>query len=279
MFVETAKRHPEALYFVITFLISWGGCLPVFLPVFLHGTSLEIEDLFVPGMFIVGGPFLTGLLMTSFVGGRAGLRELFGRMFKWNVGARWYAPILIFPILLFLTGYILSKTVSPELAPTFFAPGIIMGLVAGFLEEVGWMGFAYPMMRSKMGVFRATMWLAFIHALWHFLPDFLNNYGTRGLYWVPYFIGFFVFVMGLRVLIVWVYENTESLLLAQLMHASSTGFYGILVPTDLSPQNWAIFSCVYAVLLSACALLVLVKYGRNFKGIVGDVNGKRGRKK
>ena len=240
--MEFLKQKSVGLYFLVTFLISWGGCLPVFLPVFLHGASLEIEDLFLPGIFIVGGPFFTGLLMTWIVGGGSGLRELFSRMLKWNVGARWYAPILIFPVLLFLTAYFLSLVVSPELRPNFFAPGIIMGLVAGFFEEVGWMGFAYPAMRKKMSVFRATMWLAFLHALWHFLPDFLNNYGARDWYWIPYFAGFFVFVMALRVLIVWVYENTESLLLAQLMHASSTGFYGILIPVDLSPLNWAILS-------------------------------------
>jgi membrane protease YdiL (CAAX protease family) len=125
----------------------------------------------------------------------------------------------------------LSVWVSPELSPIFLTPGIVMGLLAGLVEEVGWMGFAYPMMQLNRSILRTGIYLGLLHALWHIVPDFLGNYNALGGYWLPYFLGFTVFVVALRVLIVWVYANTGSLLLAQLMHASSTGFFVILIPT------------------------------------------------
>jgi membrane protease YdiL (CAAX protease family) len=137
-----------------------------------------------------------------------------------------------------------------------------MGLLAGLIEEVGWMGFAYPLMRAKQGVLRAAIALGLLHALWHIVPNFLGSYHGLGGYWLLSFAGSFVFITALRILIVWVYENTQSLLLAQLMHASSTGFYAVLIPTAVAPANWALFTWVYAAVLTAAAALVVALYGR-----------------
>lgn len=254
-------RHPVGMYFWSAFAISWLGSVLVAGPFFLRGESLELDDLLLVGILVVAGPFFAGLAMSYLVDGRGGLRNLLGRMAKWQVGGRWYGALLIFPILLLAVSLSLSTWVSPELRPIFFTPGIMMGLVAGSIEEVGWMGFAYPMMRSKWSILRASIYLGVLHALWHIVPDFLGNYHALGGYWFPYFMGFSVFVIALRVLIVWVYANTGSLLLAQLMHASSTGFFAILIPTDLAPANWAIFFCVYAVVLSAAAMVIVARNG------------------
>jgi membrane protease YdiL (CAAX protease family) len=260
---DYARRHPVGAYFCLAFVISWGGGLLTGGPIFFRGESAELHDVLAIGILVIAGPFVAGLAMTYFVNGRPGFRDLFARMVRWRVGGGWYAALLIFPILLLAVSLALSAWVSPELSPIFFAPGIVMGLLAGSIEEIGWMGFAYPMMRSKRSILRTSIYLGFLHALWHILPDFLGNYNALDGHWLPYFAGFFVFVMALRVLIVWVYENTKSLLLAQLMHASSTGFYGILISRDVAPAHWALFACVYAVVLSAAAVVVVTLYGSN----------------
>lgn len=257
------RRHPVGLYFCSTFMISWVGSLLAGGPIFLSGKSLKLAELLVVGMLVLAGPFVAGLAMTYFVNGRPGLQDLVSRMARWQVGGRWYAALLIFPILLLLVSLMLSTWVSPQLNPIFFTPGIMMGLLAGLIEEVGWMGFAYPMMRLRWSILRTSIYLGFLHALWHIVPDFLGNYNALGGYWLPYFLGFIVFVIALRVLIVWVYANTRSLLLAQLMHASSTGFFAILIPTDIAPANWAMFFCIYAVVLTTAAVAVVARYGHN----------------
>jgi len=80
-----------------------------------------------------------------------------------------------------------------------------------------------------------------------------------------YFAGFFLFVIALRFIIVWIYVNTESLLLAQLAHASSTGFLGILVPMGLSPANTAVFYLAYAGVLSVVVAVVVGRYGPSLR--------------
>jgi hypothetical protein len=70
-----------------------------------------------------------------------------------------------------------------------------------------------------------------------------------------------VAMTAMRVLLVWVYSNTGSLLLAQLTHASSTGFLIILDPSGLSPAHGTLWYAVYAVVLWIPAAIVIAKSG------------------
>ncbi len=137
--------------------------------------------------------------------------------------------------------------------------------MAGLLEETGWTGFAYPKMKGKRSALATAIYLGVIHGVWHIVADFLGNFNAFGGYWLPYFFGFCLHVVALRVLIVWVYSNTESVFLAILMHASSTGFFAILISTTMSPVNWVIFYNVYGVVLCSAAAVVALKYGKTLK--------------
>jgi len=68
--------------------------------------------------------------------------------------------------------------------------------------------------------------------------------------------------VAMRVLIVWVYSNTQSLLLCQLMHASSTASLVILSPSHVSASQEAIWYTLYAVALWIIVAIVVAKYGK-----------------
>ncbi len=261
------QRHSVFVYFFLTFLISWGGSFLGVGPKFLRGETIDpwSPDIGVMGFAMLVGPFTSGVLMTYLTDGKEGLSDLFSRMKKWRVGGRWYATLLIFPILVLSVSLVLSVLVSTELFPIFFGIGLVLGLFAGFFEETGWMGFAFPKMSRKGNILRASIYLGLIHGVWHLLAGFLGQFQMLGQYWILYNIGFVVFVWALRVLIVWVYVNTKSLLLPQLMHASSSGFLALLVPTEIDPLNSAIYYLVYAVVMWITAAVVISKYGRTLK--------------
>jgi membrane protease YdiL (CAAX protease family) len=257
------KHRPVASYFFLVFLISWGGSLLGGGAYLLRGEAMQLKDVLFMGLAMIGAPTLVGIVMTYICDGRQGLKDLFSRMTKWKVSARWYATVLIFPVMILVVLIPLSILVTPKLSPTFFVPGILMGLVAGFFEEIGWMGFAYPKMRLRLSVLQASMLLGFFHALWHFTADFLGNYLTFELNWFLYFAAFFVFVVGLRIIIAWVYENTGSVLLSQLIHASSSGFLAVLLPIKYGGEIWPIFYAVYAIgIWLVAAFIILRNKGR-----------------
>ncbi len=261
------NRHSVAIYFVLAFAIAWIGSFVSVGPKFLAGEPLEFSDSGPMALAMLGAPFIAGLLMTYLADGNAGINELFARMKKYKVAGRWYFPLLIFPALLLLVSALLSVFVSPEMAPLFAIFGVFAGPLAGFLEETGWTGFAYPKMSEKASVLSTAVYLGIIHGIWHIVVWFLSQSNALGVYWLPYFFGFCLHLVALRVLIVWVYTNTDSVFLAMLMHASSTGFYAILISTTMAPVNWAIFYNVYGVVLCLVASVVVLKYGRTLKVI------------
>lgn len=257
------QRYSVAIYFVLAYAISWGGSLAVVGPKILRGESLELIDGLHMAIPMIAGPCLAGILMTYLVDGRRGLRDLFSRMGKWRVNLRWYAAaLLIFPALILAVLFTLNFLVSGNYYPSFVTFGIMAGLFAGFFEEIGWTGFAYPKMQSKFGTLKAALVLGLLHGVWHIVAGYLGEGETYGGYWLPRFIVMWIFAMtAMRVILVWIYSNTGSLLLAQLTHASSTGFLVILGPSPISPANETFWWAIYAGVLWMVAFIILVKYG------------------
>lgn len=261
------RRYPIASYFVLAYLISWGGSLIIGGPKFFRGETLELEDAILMAPIVIGGPLIAGIVMNYLVDGKAGLRDLLSRLVRWQVGLRWYlAALLTFPILIYVVLWGLSVLVSSDYAPGFISFGIMAGLFAGFLEEVGWMGFAYPRMQKQFGTWRATFYLAFLHGLWHAMAGYLGDSALFGAYWLPRFIAVWIVAMtAMRIILVWIYSNTGSLLLAQLTHASSTAFLIIFGPFG-TPAQETLWSVVYAVVLWIPAAIIVARYGKSLVG-------------
>ena len=258
------QRHPVTSYFLLAFFISWGGSLAVLGPKFIRGETYQLTDSLLALLAMLAGPSLTGITLTAIVDGRAGLRELFSRMARWRVKIRWYAVALLTPpVLILAVLLVLSRLVSLVFTPNFLALGIAYGLLCGFFEETGWMGYAFPKMQMKHSALAASLILGVLHGTWHVVAGYLGASGNLGIYWLPNFIAMWIIGMtAMRVLIVWVYSHTGSVLLTQLMHASSTGFLVILSPSPISPVNETLWYAVYAVVLWVVVAIVITKYGK-----------------
>jgi membrane protease YdiL (CAAX protease family) len=256
--IRFIQDRPVGVFFLVAFVIAWLGSFLVAGPKFFRGEVIELLDIMMMGLAMLAAPILSGILIAFIVDGKRGIGDMFSRMKIWRVG-KWYLTLLIFPVLILVVSLLLSVTVSLEFIPIFLIGNIIMGISAGFIEETGWMGFAFPKMREKHGLIRASVYLGLIHGLWHFLVWFLMLSSDLGIYWYPYFIAFVVFLVALRVIMVWSYSHTNSLLLSQMIHASSTGFLAVLIPEYIEPVNWVIFYSVYAVFLWVVALVTIRK--------------------
>ncbi len=79
---------------------------------------------------------------------------------------------------------------------------------------------------------------------------------------VQFFLSFVAIVAAMRVLIVWVYSNTASLLLAWLMHFSMTASLVVLDPVQVSPAQETLWYWVYAAVLWIVVAVVAMRYGK-----------------
>lgn len=223
------KRYPVLVYFILTFVISWGCMVLVIGPDGFPMTPEQFElvgPLVYVGLLV--GPSTAGLLLTGLVDGRAGFRELVARLRTWRVGVGWYAFALLAAPLL-ATGVLLALSLrSPEFRPALFTSGdtaslvltgIMTGLVVGFFEELGWTGFAVPRMRMRYGVVATGLMVGLVWGAWHFLPFWETDTFSGAFPLALLLARLFAWLPPYRVLMVWVYDHTQSLLMCILMHA------------------------------------------------------------
>jgi uncharacterized protein len=256
-------RHPAITYFVLTFVVSWLGAFAVAAPHLLRGEAIpKFADLMMfPAMLL--GPSGAGILLTRFVDGNNGLHDLFSRMRRVRIPLRWYGALLIPPILVLTVLYLMKTFVSPVFTPNRFFIGISFGVVAGFFEEIGWMGYAFPKMRRADNALAPAILLGLLWGAWHIpVIDYLGTFTPHGAYWFPFFLAFTAAMTAMRVLIAWIYSNTKSVLLAQLLHASSTGSLVIFSPPGVTAAQESLWYAVYAAVLWLVVAAIAATFGK-----------------
>lgn len=241
------QRLPALTYYVLTFAISWGGVLLII--AFGHGglpaTPQQFERL-LPFVILalLAGPSLTSLLLTTLASGWAGLSDLLSRLLRWRVGGRWYAVALLTAPLVMLAVLLTLSLTSPVFLPGIAVTsekasrvlvGLATGLAAGLFEELGWTGFAIPRLRQRYGVLATGLIVGILWAVWHLIVTYWASGTVSGsLSLASYLLDPFLFLVAYRVLMVWVYDRTGSLLVAMLMHASLTATTRIISPISLA---------------------------------------------
>jgi CAAX protease family protein len=70
---------------------------------------------------------------------------------------RWYAVLVIPPTVILIVLYCTHAFVSPVFLRGCFLAGVGFGIPAGFLEEIGWTGFAFPKVRKTESIKRRNI--------------------------------------------------------------------------------------------------------------------------
>jgi len=257
------RRHPVLAYFVLTFALSWTGALAVAAPHLIRQQPLPkiAGILMFPVMLL--GPACAGVLLRRIVDGKSGLSALFSQMLRALVPVRWYAVLLVPPMLVLAVLLFLETFVSSAYAPNRFFLGVLFGIPAGFFEEIGWTGYAFSKMRSQNDALAPSILLGLLWGLWH-LPviDFLGTAGPHGVYVWLFLFAFTLAMTAMRVLMAWIYTNTKSVLLAQLMHVSSTGSLVVFSPARVTAAQEVMWYVLYGTVLWVAVAIVVTVFGR-----------------
>ena len=263
------KRYLLQIYFILAFIISW--CLATLIVgpseiMNIRATETE-QKLPLVIMAMVIGPTFAGLLSVWLDDNREGLKSLLSRLRKRPENKNWYLALLIAPASLIITDLLLLFF-SPNFIPALFTTANKMSflgftlfgaLIGGFFEEIGWTGFAIPRMLRRLNIFKTGLLLGLIWGAWHFLVNLWGSANSSGN--VPLsiflFVALFSFLIPYRIIMVWIYSHTKSLLLAILMHSSLITFWLAFAPT----VGTGVFRVVW--FLTWTAVLWIVVYAIN----------------
>lgn len=257
------KKHSLVIYFTLAYAVTW--CIEI--PLALSAQGL-IEAQLPMAIHYLGafGPLIAALIVTALTEGKAGIRALLSRWFKWRVEARYYAFAVLAPIALFALAVLINRVASgvwPDLSllgQADYLPyiGPLGALLLWFMtyglgEETGWRGYALPHLQRKHPATTATLILAILWAFWH-VPAFFyrDTYIQMGILGFPMFL---VSITFATMVFTWLYNSTGgSLLLVILFHA----FFNWL---STSQAGGASVGIVMSVPIILWAIFVVRRYG------------------
>ena len=275
------RRHPVPAYFGLTFAISWGGMLlAIGSTGGMRGTTPDSDPRFAYAvMAMLLGPSVTGLLLTAVLHGLTGLRQFATRLRTWRVGANRYAVALLMAPVLMTATLVALSFVSPAFIPglvttdhktSLLLVSLAVGVSAGIFEELGWTGFAVPTLRRRHGVLATGLIVGVWWSAWHVLPNLWSSRAAAGdlamsVYLAAIAVGTFVgYLTAFRVLMVWLYDRTESIFLAILMHMSITSSLLILNPLYLAGARLQTYSFALAGAVWLIVAAVVITNRRQF---------------
>lgn len=249
----TKPWRPVLTFLGLTFAITWSawglllvlGGEPTAGPVHL-------------ALWVVGGLGPAAALIAARLEGRSALRALWHGLLRWRVGARWYALLLLPLVVAVAAVTLLGWRVDPDVSVVGAAIAavpmfVVMAVVGGGLEEVGWRGYAQPRVQAQVGQLPAAVAIGIIWALWH-----LPLYAMVGTSQSESSLGWFTLqAVALSIILAWIYNGSgASILLPVLFHAAvNTSYSTVLGVVDVVAQPR--FEMVAALLMSAAALVVI----------------------
>jgi membrane protease YdiL (CAAX protease family) len=253
------KRFPLTSFWILSFAWSWT-CWGTLLQGGVPEWGLVWKAIYVAGL---SGPSLAGILMVLASSGWVGLRQLTRRAFQWRGTWPWYVVALLLPVLLQVVPALLGSFVGAgdfsqgqviSLAATFQL-FVLMLLFGGPLnEEIGWRGFALPVLLKRFSPAVASLVLGGFWALWH-LPFWRMPLMPHQSW--P-FLSYLVLVLGLSILFTWLHRRTQgSLLTALLFHASINSALAVvkIYPPHTPNMRW-FATWVGLVWLTAAVLII-----------------------
>lgn len=182
------------LFLLFTFGLAWG-IFVLFVTatdwiVRVFGELSGSHPLFILAVY---APAISALTLVSATTGLVGLKLFLSRLFLWRASTSWYLFLLLgFPVISFAGALIKGNAMSAPLLTeqiSVLLPAIGFMLILGPMEEIGWRGFALPILQRFMVPFWAGLSLGVVWAIWH-VPAFLLS-GTVQSTWgfMPFFAG------------------------------------------------------------------------------------------
>ena len=240
-----SRKGSPLRFFVLVFALS----APIWL--------LEPRDWRITAS--VGTPLVAALILVYKEDGQAGTRRLLRRVFdQKRIKAKiWYVPVIFLPPAIYLLTYSVTRLTRLPLpdkpyVPLLMAPLLLtLFFILAIGEEVGWTGYVTDPLQDRWNALTTGIILGLVTAIWHCVP--LIQMG-RTPTWIAWWA---LSSVSIRILTVWLYNNTGRSLFAAIVFHAMNNFSFALFPDYGSHWNPA----VGGVIITIAAVIVTFLWG------------------
>jgi hypothetical protein len=171
--VNRLRRHRLAAFFVLTFALSWGVAGAALVAADALPFAVSFAGRAPLAYLVVWAPALAALGVVGVTEGRVGLARFLRRAVTPAGRWPWYVAVLAgVPAVYLASAVVGAVTGGPPLA---FEPGwlpafvtvALLRVLQGPIEELGWRGFALPLLQRRHSGLVSAVLLGLVWALWH----------------------------------------------------------------------------------------------------------------
>ena len=256
------KKNSLSLYFVIAFALP---ILTTIIVALVAGwpSGIVVNEISTGALVVLMGmvhaPTIAAIIVVFRSQRFNGIKALFQQLKYWKFAPHWYLKaLLIFPVTMLAVLYALSfysSNFTPVLA---FSVMAFAALLSALWEEIGWTGFATPIMLKRFSPLKVGLLLGFLHAVWHLAASMYGSGAFHGNLFAVNFLATSVGIVGLRIVTIWIYTRTSSLVLGWLTHASFTGGQLLLVSFALTSGETIVWNAAFSLAVIGIVVYLVV---------------------
>lgn len=246
------------------FLIVFGLSIPFWIIDFMidakRTSLLNFSIIDIVTAFI---PIIAGCILIYKEEGKSGVYKLLKRIFDFARITKkiWYVPIILLPFLMYLVIYlairVLELPLPSEFHISFLSIPVLFCLffLGGVAEETGYMGYAVEPMQERFGALAAGILIGIPWAVWHFPSIIQQGHDLTFIAWAT--LG----TVAVRVLIVWLYNNTGKSLFACILFHTMLNVGRPLFPKDEMHNPLVDYPDIHYSMIAAVAVIVVFLWG------------------
>ena len=232
------------------FLLVFALAIPIWLIGAIAGRGLPLPMNLPVSALQAFCPLIAALILVYREEGVGRLWRLSSRVFDQRRIRKkiWYVPIIFLLPTLYLLTYWVMRLLNLPLPDEPHIPFLLIPLlfvlffITAVGEEVGWMGYAVDPMQERWSALTTGIILGSVWGMFHVVPDIQANHG---LWWIAWQHG--VYAVALRILIVWLYNNTGKSVFAAILVHDTDNVSWSLFPNYGSHYDPAVMGAITAI--------------------------------
>lgn len=258
--IEKSSKNKSPLKF---FIIVYGLSIPLWLIEMMMDVKRSALNFSVTDILAAFTPLIAATILVYKEEGRIGINKLFKRIFDFNGIKKkaWYVPIIFLPFALYLLIFIIIYLMKLPLPSTFDIPFksipflFMLFFIGAICEEIGYMGYAIDAMQERFGALKASVFMGILWAIWHYPSIIQQGHNLTWLLWGT--LG----TVAVRVLIVWIYNNTSKSLFACILFHTMLNLGRPLFPKDQTHNPLVDYPEIHYSVLAVTAIIVVFLWG------------------